>query len=725
MTTRVETLKERQKETFSEIMYRQRKDIYSRIYQEHKGDPKTVRKAKALVAFLQEKDIALEEDDLIAGYQQDYDFSEPPSESSLYDLCRESEKNHALMDEYEKARKLGLFAQTEVMGGHTIPSFEGVLRKGFAGLRREAEEKLADGGETDRDFLSAVIVTCKGVECYIKRYAQEAGLLAERTRSEQYRGELKRISQACEWVATNPPRTFFEAIQLFWLTHEILTASQESGSLSLGRFDQYMFPFYWKDLQEDRITRKEAQELVEVLWIKFNGLWLGFQNVTLGGQRTDGSDATNDLSYICLEATEELYLPQPSLSVRYYSKTPEEFLDRACRVIRTGGGLPALFNDEVAIPAKERLGIAREDAIDYGISGCVELNAPGKEFGHTEALRINWAKILELMLNNGICTITGEQMRMKNNDSLEFDSFDQLYQAYKEEFGYFIDLGVRALKIIDKNFPSWRPYPYLSTIMSDCIENGRDVTAGGTKYNLMSINGCGMADTADSLAAIKKIVYEDKTTSLAELKDALRSNFLGKEALRQRLINKSPKYGNDNDYVDVFLKDLSEEFCNRIMQYHNARGGRFQAGLYTVGRHAIMGKQTGALPDGRLAGKSLANGLSPSQGKNKYGPTATINSIVKFDHKLLGNGMVLDMKFDPRMLAGAEEFEKFKDLIRSYFSLGGLEVQFNVIGKETLLTAQESPDEYQDLIVRVSGFSAYFTRLDKILQDEIIARSIE
>ncbi len=721
--TRAEELKKRQRETFSESMYRQRKDIYSRIYQEHKEDPKILRKAKALVAFLKEKDIFLQEDDLIAGYQQLYDFSEPPEEPSLYELCLEGGKNRVLMDEYEKASKIGLFGGG--LGGHVIPDFEGVLRKGFARLQSDAEKKLGEGGEIDRDFLSAVIIICKGVEHYIKRYAQKASLLAEKTKSAKYRGELKRISQACEWVATKPPRTFFEATQLFWLAHEILTASQSSGSLSPGRFDQYMFPFYWKDLQEKRITRGEAGELIEVLWIKINGLCRGFQNIILGGQKMDGSDATNDLSYLCLEATEKLRLPQPALSVRYHSKTPEEFFDRACKVIRTGGGLPALFNDEVIIPAKERSGIAREDVINYGIIGCVEPAIPGKEFGHTEALRINWAKILELMFNNGACAITGEKMKMKNKATLKFDSFDQLYRAYREELGYFIDLGVKALKILDKNFFNFCPYPYLSTIMWDCIENGRDVTAGGTKYNLMTINGCGMADAADSLAAIKKIVYEDRRISLEELKNALHSNFSGKEPLRQRLINKAPKYGNDDNYADELLKELVEEFCNRIMQYNNPRGGKFQTGLYTVDWHATAGKLTSALPDGRFVGRSLANSLSPSQGRDKSGPTSVINSITKFDHTLLGNGMVLDMKFTPRMLAEEEVFEKFKELIKTYFSQRGLEIQFNVIDRETLIKAQEKPDEYQNLVVRVSGFSAYFTSLEKTLQDEIIARTTQ
>ena len=314
-------------------------------------------------------------------------------------------------------------------------------------------------------------------------------------------------------------------------------------------------------------------------------------------------------------------------------------------------------------------------------------------------------------------------VNLKNGNILKFDTFNQFYRSYKEVFRYFIDLGVKAIEILDKNFSKFCPYPYLSTIMSGCIENSTDVTAGGTKYNLTSINGCGMGNTVDSIAAVKKIVYEDKKVTIEELKSILDCNFSGYEILRQILINSSPKYGNDDDYVDIFLKDLSEEFCFRVMQYKNSRSGKFQAGLYTVDSHNILGKKTGALPDGRLAKKSLSNGLSPSQGRDKSGPTAVMNSITKFDCKLLGNGMVLDMKFSPDILSNDEGFNKFEKLIKTYFSKGGMEIQINVVNKETLIKAQKNPNEYQNLVVRVSGFSNYFTSLDLSVQNEIINRT--
>lgn len=739
---RIKELKKRQVETFYENIFKQRKDVYSRVYMEYKKDPKIIKKARALAEFLKEKDIVLREYDLLAGYQQPYDFSECKidliaeckypyyfselaDEPNLYALCKEDMKNSSLIDEFEKALKIGLFSIS--LGGHVIPDIESVLKKGFAGLQKDFENISI---KKDNHSLTAAIIICKAVRHYINRYALKASSLAEVTNNEKYKNELNNISNTCRWLSNNPPRTFFEAAQLFWFSHEVLTAEFPSGSLSPGRFDQFMFPFYKNDLQKKQLTRDEAKELVEVLWIKFNvphRLWkeLYFQNITVGGQNAHGLDATNELSYICLEATEELKLPQPSLSARYHKNTPEQFLNKALKVIGSGGGLPALFNDDVIIPAKEKLGIATEDARNYGIVGCAEPAVPGKEFGQTEALRINWAKILELMLNNGVCTITGEKIEMANKDLSKFTSFDQFYETYKEEFKHFIDLGINSIRILEKEFSRYCPHPYISTLMDGCVESGRDVTDGGAKYNLTAINGCGMADTADSLMAIKKIVFDDNKLSIGRLKKILHNNFEGEESLRQMLISNPPKFGNDNDKVDLLLKDLSKTFCSNIIGKKNSRGGKFQVGLYTVWMHSVLGHLTGALSNGRLAYKSLANSLSPSQGKDKSGPTAVINSITKLDHELLGNGMVLDMKFLPQLFNNFKDFEKFKILIKTYFNLGGMEIQLNVIDKETLIKAQDFPDEYQNLVVRVSGFSAYFVQLDKLWQDEIIERTTQ
>ena len=490
--------------------------------------------------------------------------------------------------------------------------------------------------------------------------------------------------------------------------------------MSLGRLDQYLFPYYARDIANGVLTRHEASELIEALWIKFAGMKRGFQHVALGGSGRDGEYEANDLSYMCLRATKKLRMDQPLLSVRWHPSIPDDFWKETQDLIRLGMGFPALFNDEVAIAAKRGVGIDDEDAQNYGIVGCVELSIPGKEFSHTEELRVNWAKVLDLMLNDGVCSVTGEVMGLKEKrDPGSIESFEEFYEWYKEEFRHFVDLSIKGRNIADREFPSRRPYPFLSSTMEGCLENGRDVTAGSTVYNLSTVNGCGMANAVNSLAAIKSLVYQDRRVSLPGLAQALQRE----DALPEALATKCPKFGNDEDEADDIMRDLVEVFHDEIAGHRNPRGGRFQTGLYTVEAHSHMGKLTGALPDGRPRCVALASGLSPSQGTDLSGPTAVARSLTKLNHRLLGNGMVLDLKFHPAFFDNEEKRQAFRHLVETYFQLGGMEIQFNVISKETLVEAQESPEEYRDLIVRVSGLSAYFTDLAKATQDEIIART--
>ena len=403
---------------------------------------------------------------------------------------------------------------------------------------------------------------------------------------------------------------------------------------------------------------------------------------------------------------------------------PDTFWNEIQELIQLGMGFPALFNDEVAITAKRRRGIPKEDAENYAIVGCVELSVPGKEFSNTEGVRVNWAKVLDLMLNGGVCTVTGKTMNLSRKRELDsVESFEDFYQWYQEELHHFVDLGIKGLNIRDRDFSSKRPYPFLSSTMEGCLEAGRDVTAGSAIYNLSTVNGCGMANIADSLVAIKKLVYEEKKVSLSELAEALHNDFESMEPLREALNTKYPKYGNDKDDPDSILKELAYKFCHQIESYRNPRNGCFQTGLYTVDHHVGLGERTGNLPDGHKLGMPLANALSPSQGSDKSGPTAVVKSATRLDHSLLGNGMVLDLKFHPSFFQDEEKRQAFKHLVETYFHLGGLEIQFNVISRETLLEAQKSPEKYSDLIVRVSGFSAYFVDMNKLTQDEIIART--
>ena len=715
-TDRIDKLKLRTINTYSERMSHQRKESFQRIFDENPSDPQVLKMAKGLAAFLHEKDIIIWDDDLLAGYEQYYDYSIPASPQ------RDSGNGKAADDfaikQANKGQRIGLYAGG--LGGHVIAGYHRVLETGFGSLAEAARRRLEGNDPASWNFALASLIVCEAATDYALRYAEKAQQMSLETTDAEHKKQLERISNTCQWVAINPTRSFFEALQLLWLTHEIITCEQSSGSLSLGRLDQFLFPYYARDIAGGSLTRREASELIQALWIKFGGMRRGFQHVVLGGCGNNGEYAANDLSYICLQATKKLRMDQPLLSVRWRPDIPEDFLNEIQDLLQLGMGFPALFNDEVAIAAKRRLGISKEDAENYGIVGCVELSIPGKEFSHTEELRVSWAKVLELMLNDGVCPVTGENMGLKERRDLgSINSFDELYQWYTEELRHFVDLGIKGRNIADRDFPDRWPYPFLSSTMEGCLEKGCDVTAGGTVYNLSTVNGCGMANAVNSLVAIKRLVYEERRISLSELAEVLRQS----ESIQEMLATRFPKYGNDHDEPDSIMSDLAEVFCSQIEIHSNPRGGRFQTGLYTVEAHTHMGRITGTLPDGRRRCTALASGFSPSQGTDLSGPTAVVKSTTKVNHRLLGNGMVLDLKFHPSFFENEEKRQAFRHLVETYFRLGGMEIQFNVISREILLEAQKSPDEYRDLIVRVSGFSAYFADLARDTQDEIIART--
>ncbi len=734
---KIETLRQRLKHSgcYSEHMAAQRKQAFERIFPQTRGEPQVVRVAKALAAFLREKEIVVFEEDLLAGYQQFYDFTLPldldcfdgypsqgVSDHSFCPLARAAGvegDDMRLVQQYAAGVEIGLFGT--YLGGHTIAGYDRVLQQGFGGLADAARKRL---GSADGDFAAASLVICEAARDYALRYADKADALAAEAAVDGHRRSLQRIAETCRWVSAHPARTFFEAVQLLSLTHEIITAEQPSGSLSVGRLDQHLFPYSRRDLEAGRLTKDEAEELVQALWLKFGALKGGFQNVTLGGVDAEGHYAANDLSFMGLRASRRLKMDQPLVSVRWHPSMPDAFWEAVLDLVHEGLGFPALFNDNVVIDAKCRAGIRREDAVNYGIVGCVEMNAPGKEWAQTEAVRINWAKVLELMLNDGRCTLEGTETKLKSLRPLEsLKAFDQFYDCFKRVFAEVIELAARATIIRDKGFGVLYPYPFLSSTMVGCLDAGKDVTAGGTVYNLLTINGCGMADTVDSLVAIKHLVYERRSLSPIELAGALRNNFEGAERLRAELATTAPRFGNDLDEADLLMKDLTDFFHERAQRFRSARGGGFQIGLYTVDAHAYMGAVTRALPSGRPARVALANGLSPCQGADTAGPTAVAKSLTKLHHRQLGNGMVLDMKFNPSFFDGPQGRQAVRSLVETYFELGGMEVQFNVVSRETLLAAQADPDAYRDLIVRVSGFSAYFGDLDKVCQDEIIART--
>jgi pyruvate formate-lyase/glycerol dehydratase family glycyl radical enzyme len=758
----IASLKRHAQESFRPERAAQRAAIYTRVYAATAEQPPVLQAAQALAAFLAEKDLVLHPDDLLAGHIQRFDYAypvllgawepfvrdpkEPPAAvpqdlrpAANYpavgpdttpfvyrrpDGTERGAHEIAALDAFCRGVRCGLYVSWP--GGHLIPGFDRLLALGFGALAAAARNCLADGNrlaDGNLEFARASLIVCEAATNYVLRYAQRAAALADASRAPDAARRLARIADACRHVATEPPRTFFEALQLLWLGQEIAICEHESGSLSLGRLDQYLDPWFRQDVDAGALDLVAAAELVEALWCKFGHLRRSFQNVTLGGRGPDGAYAADELTYLCLRATRRLRMDQPLLSVRWSPDMPAAFWDAVLATIETGTGFPALFNDGVAIAAKAKAGVAASAAENYGIVGCVELAVPGREYGQTEGLRVNWAKVLELMLNDGACTLTGERLPLAQPRRLdEITSCADFFAWYRAELAHFLDLGVRGLNLVDAAWPGLLPTPYASSLMAGCLAAGLDVTAGGTQYNLSSVNGLGMADVADSLVAIDRLVFRERCLTLPELAETMRRNYAGAGSLAA-MMAALPHYGNDLDEPDQIVASLAGDFCRQVDTYRNPRGGRFQSGMYSVDQHARRGKLTGALPSGRHAGVALANALSSCQGRDTAGPTALVLSATKADHTLLGNGMVLDLKFHPSFFEDASRRLAFRALVEAYFDMGGLEIQFNVISRETLLCAQRSPQDYRDLLVRVSGFSAYFIDLDRVLQDEIIART--
>ena len=726
---RLEELKRKIKTNYSEETFHQRRETFAQVFEENPHEPQTVRTALGLARFLAVKAIPMTEDELLAGYIQrhDYTYTKPANVNVEVEYLLRTRgwpighPDRALIEDFQKRCRLQLFSRGSP-GGHVIAGYHRVLQDGWGKIVQTYRQALDSASNEAADAVRAGIVVGEAATSYILRYAEKAKSLSESTTSHTYAHQLLNISHACSRIATEKPSNFFEAVQLLWLTHEILCIEHQSGSISIGRLDEMLLPFYEDDLKHGRLSREEAAELIDALWIKFNGHRSSYQNVVIGGSDATGRDITNDISMMCLRASRKLRTDQPLLSVRCHSGLPEKFWAEILLLIEEGLGFPALFNEEIIIDSQKRKGISAEDAWKFGIIGCVEPATPGKEFNHTEAFRLNWAKLLELMLHGGVCPLTGESIPLKQPRNLEkIQDFEDFYAWYKEELAHCIELAVKATNIMEKNFAEHWPYPFLSLTMEGCLE--KDVTDGGTVYNFSTINGCGMASTVDSLTAIKECVFEERAMTLPQLDTLLRENFSAQEAVRQRLLHAYPKFGNDQDEPDELMNELTHFFCQEVSKYSNDRGGRYQAGLYTVSAHGPMGEKTGALPDGRLAGVALSNALSSTQGADRSGPTALMCSVTKLDHRLFGNGMVLDIKFHPSFFATEHHRKALRHLVDTYFALGGMEVQFNVVDRKTLLDAQKYPERYQDLVVRVSGFSAYFNDLQTSIQDEIIART--
>ena len=673
--------------------------------------------------------------------------------------------------------------------GHVTVHYDWVLNIGFSGICKKAEEALAALHLSDADyckrseFLRAVITACRAIITYANRYADLADEQAAKTADATRRAELKRIAETCRRVPAEGARSFYEACQAFWFVQLVIQIESSGHSISPGRFDQYMYPFYRADIEAGKITPEAAQELVDCLWIKLSDLnkcrdlasaigFAGygvFQNLIAGGQDADGRDATNPVSFMCIEASMHVGLPQPSLSVRVWNGSPDAFLIKAAELTRTGIGLPAYYNDEVIIPALMSRGIPLNDARNYNIIGCVEPQVPGKTDGWHDAAFFNMCRPLELVFSNG--QDRGVQVGIKTGDIRDFDTYEKFFDAYKKQQEYLISLMVNADNAVDVAHAERCPLPFLSSMVEDCIGRGRSVQEGGALYNFTGPQGFGIANVADGLYAIRRLVYEEKRLTLAEFAEALRDNYgkplpaeyvyptvlaraeemrragkhvseseiaamvkegmegtadKAKAARYQKLLDMIaalPKFGNDEDEIDMLARETAYTYTRPLEGYANPRGGRYQAGLYPVSANVPLGGQTGATPDGRLACTPVADGVSPGSGRDVSGPTAAANSVAKLDHMIASNGTLYNMKFHPSALAGRAGLQSFVSLIRTYFERKGMHVQFNVVSRETLLEAQRNPEKYKNLVVRVAGYSALFTTLSRSLQDDIINRT--
>jgi formate C-acetyltransferase len=631
--------------------------------------------------------------------------------------------------------------QTDHAQGHILPDVEGWLQRGVGGLREQvvvARQRPEVGSPTQQVFYDAALIALDAAEEFMRRYAALALDLMAQTTDPARRQELERIAATCAWVAERPPRDFWEALQALWFLFVLLQLESNASSFSPGRFDQVMLPYLEHDLEAGRLTLPEAQVLLESAWLKFNeivllrsstsaryfaGFPIGF-NVVLGGQHADGQDATNFLSFMCLRAQADLGLTQPNLSIRLHRHSPPAFLKAAAYVISKGSGMPQVFNDEVIIPSQQDRGVDPADARNYAVVGCVELSTPGKALGWSDASMFNLTRVLELTLFGGKDPHTGEQIGLATPPLDAMASFDDLEAAYDQQLAHFVGLMVEGCRLVDRIHAEVLPSPFLSLVIRDCVERGLDVTAGGARYNFSGVQGVQIANVADSLAAIKQAVFDERWLDAGTLLTTLRHNFEGYEVLRQRLIHRAPKYGNDDDRVDSFAQRWAERYCDLVARYTTVRGGTYLPGFYTVSAHVPMGANVGAMPDGRHAGEPLADGgLSPMTGRDAQGPTAVLRSVGKINLRLATNGTLLNMKFSPMFFAGEHALDKFVTLLRGFSQLGIPHVQFNVVSADTLRKAQATPEDYRSLVVRVAGYSAYFTELDKDLQDEIIRRT--
>jgi len=650
-----------------------------------------------------------------------------------------------MTEDWKAAYEAGIF--TEFMEqrspGHTVLD-DKIYRKGFLDFKRGIQQSLQgldylnDPQAYDKqEQLKAMDICADALIRFAERHADKARELAQRETDPQRKKELERIAEVCTHVPAHAPRNFWEALQYYWFVHlGVTTELNPWDAFNPGKLDQHLYPFYRKGLEGRTLTREQAEELLHCFWIKFNNqpappkvgvtaaessTYTDFAQINLGGVKPDGSDAVNEVTYLILDVIEEMRLLQPSSSIQVSKKNPDRFIRRAARIIRTGFGQPSVFNTDVVVQEMIRVGKSVVDARCGGTSGCVETGAFGKE-NYNLSGYFNMPKVLEITLNNGFDPRTGRRIGLETGDPTQFTTLEELFEAYERQLNHFVDIKVRGNNVIERLYANYVPAPFLSLLIDDCIASGKDYHDGGARYNTTYIQGVGIGTMTDALTAIKYHVFDQKTLTMDKLLTALRDNLEGHERVRQMLLNKTPKYGNDDDYADDVMVALFNAYFEAIDGRKNTKGGTYHINLLPTTVHVYFGSVIGATPDGRRAEEPLSEGISPVQGADRRGPTAVIKSVAKMDHVRTG-GTLLNQKFTPQLLKDDDGLDKLVHLIRTYFKLDGHHIQFNVVDAATLRAAQKNPQQYRDLIVRVAGYSDYFCDLGQVLQDEIIART--
>lgn len=761
MTARIERLKAAMFANPREISL-ERALLYTASHQQTEGEPTILRRAKATAYILDHVEISIRVDELIAGNrtvkpragivspemdpywllkeleqfptrpQDRFEISNEDKQIYREQLFPYWEKrsmkdfiNEQMTDEVKTAVKTQIFSinQTDKGQGHIIIDYPRLLENGLGQLVGEMRSLTSQ--HPDNAFYQAALLLLEASQRHILRYSALAQEMSFACSDALRREELANIAEISRTIAVERPRGFYQACQLFWYMNIILQYESNASSLSLGRFDQYMLPFYQASLQQGE-DPQFLQELLESLWIKCNDIVLlrstssaryfaGFPTgytILLGGLTETGRSAVNPLSFLCLDAYQNTQLPQPNLGVRVNELIDRPFLLKTAETIRIGTGIPQIFNDEVVVPAFLNRGVSLEDARDYSVVGCVELSIPGKTYGLHDIAMFNLLKVMEIVL-----------LENEGNANL---SYDDLLEQIRHKICHYVKLMAQGSNICDIGHRDWAPVPLLSSFISDCLHNGKDITEGGARYNFSGVQGIGIANLSDSLHALKGIVFDQQRLSFDELIATLKANFATPEGeqIRARLINRFEKYGNDIDVVDNISADLLRFYCKEVETYRNPRGGQFTPGSYTVSAHVPLGAVVGATPDGRYAGEQLADGgLSPMLGQDAQGPTAVLKSVSKLDNYLLSNGTLLNVKFTPSTLEGQSGLNKLADFLGAFTKLKLQHIQFNVVNAETLRAAQAKPQDYAGLVVRVAGYSAFFVELSKEIQDDIIRRT--